>query len=113
MTFLPQFIATGDQQAAGKLLFLGLYFLTVAFPICAVIILLADRISEYLRRSLRVLRAVDWLFASVFAAFAVRVLLEPDRRPGKAARLARRRVSRVFAQWPEERPVRPRGSQSP
>jgi UDP-N-acetylglucosamine--N-acetylmuramyl-(pentapeptide) pyrophosphoryl-undecaprenol N-acetylglucosamine transferase len=34
------------------------------------------------------------------------ILLEPDRRPGKAARLARRRVSQVFAQWPEERPVR-------
>jgi threonine/homoserine/homoserine lactone efflux protein len=42
-------------------------------------ILLADRISALVRRSPRVTRAIDWLFASVFAAFAVTLLFERGR----------------------------------
>jgi threonine/homoserine/homoserine lactone efflux protein len=34
----------------------------------------ASRLAGYLKRSPRVMRVVDWLFAGVFGAFAVRLL---------------------------------------
>lgn len=79
VTFLPQFVSAGDPSAPAKLFFLGLYFMTLAFPLCALMILMADRIAAFARRSPRAVRVIDWLFASVFAAFAVRLLLEPGR----------------------------------
>ncbi|MDP2732068.1 MAG: LysE family translocator [Hoeflea sp.] len=79
VTFLPQFVSAGDPSAPGKLFFLGLYFIAVAFPFCVLMILAADRIAGVARRSPRTVRAIDWLFASVFAGFAVRLLLEPSR----------------------------------
>lgn len=79
VTFLPQFVTAGDPQAAGKLLFLGLFFIAVAVPLCALMIVLADRISARLQQSPRITRLIDWLFAGVFAAFAARLLFEPAR----------------------------------
>lgn len=79
VTFLPQFVSAGDPAAPAKLLFLGLYFIVLAFPLCALMILMADRIAGLARRSPRAVRAVDWLFAGVFAGFAARLLLEPGR----------------------------------
>lgn len=79
VTFLPQFVSAADPHATGKLLFLGAWFIGVALPVCALIVLLADRIAYRLKRNPRITRVIDWMFASVFAAFAVRLLLEPSR----------------------------------
>lgn len=75
VTFLPQFVSASDPNAGGKLLFLGLYFVALATPICALLILLADRFTAAIRRSPRATRAVDWLFAGLMGTFAVRLLL--------------------------------------
>lgn len=79
VTFLPQFVSASDPDAGAKLMFLGFYVIAFAVPSCAAMILLADRISALVRRSPRITRAIDWLFASVFAAFAVTILLERGR----------------------------------
>ena len=47
----------------------------IAFPICVLMIVSAARLAEFLKRTPRVMRAIDWLFAGVFSAFAVRLLL--------------------------------------
>lgn len=75
VTFLPQFVAAGDPHAVGKLFFFGLYFIAVSVPICVAMILGADRIAGALKRRPGVMRVVDWVFASVFSAFAVHILL--------------------------------------
>ena len=59
----------------GKLLFLGVVFVVIATPICVAMIVSASRLAHLLKRSPRVMRAIDWLFAGVFGAFAVRLLL--------------------------------------
>lgn len=79
VTFLPQFISVGDPNASAKLMFLGFYFILLAVPICLAIIVLADTIASSLRRAPYVTRFIDWVFASVFAGFAVRLLFEPTR----------------------------------
>ena len=79
VTFLPQFISVSDPSASAKLMFLGLYFILLAVPICIAIIFLADRIASSIKRSPRIMRFMDWVFASVFAGFAVRLLFEPAR----------------------------------
>ena len=76
VTFLPQFVEPDDPHAIYKLLFLGVFFIAVAFPICAALILGADRIAALLKRSPGLTRTIDWLFAGVFASFAVRLLVE-------------------------------------
>ena len=76
VTFLPQFIEAGDQAARGKLLFLGLYMIALALPSCALMIIAANRIARLVQRSPLITRAIDWLFASVFAGFAVVILTE-------------------------------------
>jgi threonine/homoserine/homoserine lactone efflux protein len=75
VTFLPQFVSAGDPHAGAKLLFLGLAFVVVAAPICVALILFADRIAAWLRRSPRATRAVDYLFAGVMGGFAVKLAL--------------------------------------
>ncbi len=75
VTFLPQFVSVGDPDAAAKLIFLGLWFLVVGAVIIAPMIYFVDRIALRLRRSPRILRAIDWLFAGVMAGFAVRLAL--------------------------------------
>lgn len=75
VTFLPQFVSASDPHAAGKLVFLGLMFIVVATPFTVAMILGADRIAALLRRSPRITRVVDYLFATVLGAFAVRLLL--------------------------------------
>jgi len=75
VTFLPQFVTAGDPHASQKLVFLGVMLVVVAFPICVVMIVFAARLAELLKRTPRVMRTVDWLFAGVFSAFAVRLLL--------------------------------------
>ncbi|MDA7946517.1 MAG: LysE family translocator [Hyphomicrobiaceae bacterium] len=79
VTFLPQFVSAGDPNAAAKMTFLGVYFIALAVPFCLAVIVAADRIAETVKRSPVVTRIMDWVFASVFASFAVRLLLEPSR----------------------------------
>src|SRR6476619_3677576 len=51
LTFLPQFVSASDPHAGGKLMFLGLYFIVLAIPICFALILAADRFTDTIRRS--------------------------------------------------------------
>lgn len=75
VTFLPQFVSPGDPHAAGKLMFLGIFFVVVATPISVALIWFAGSIASFLKGSPKATRAVDWLFASVMGAFAVRLIL--------------------------------------
>jgi threonine/homoserine/homoserine lactone efflux protein len=75
LTFLPQFVSVTDPHAGAKLTFLGLYFTTLGVPICAVLILAAERFTSAIRRAPKVMRMIDYLFASLMGAFAVRLLL--------------------------------------
>ncbi len=74
ITFLPGFVSATDPHAGGKLLFLGLYFVAINVVLSALLVLWADRFVGALRRNPRVLRVIDWLFAGVFAVFAVTIL---------------------------------------
>lgn len=75
VTFLPQFVAPGDPHASAKLMFLGGYFIALSIPICVALVLAADRVAAGARRRPRVLRALDYLFAGLMGAFAVRLAL--------------------------------------
>ena len=79
VTFLPQFVSPQDPDAARKLMFLGLYFMMINLPLCALLVLGADRVIGLLRRRPRVVRAVDYAFAGIFGAFAVKILAMPGR----------------------------------
>ena len=74
LTFLPQFVAANDPDAAGKLIFLGLYLVVLSMPFCIAMVLMAEGFSKGLRRSPRLMRAIDWLFAGVIGGFAVKIL---------------------------------------
>ncbi len=79
VTFLPQFVDAHDPQAAGKLLFLGIYFVVLTSPLAVLMILGAERLVRSLQRNPRVLRVIDWVFAGVFGAFAARILTTQGR----------------------------------
>jgi threonine/homoserine/homoserine lactone efflux protein len=74
LTFLPQFVSASDPHAGGKLMFLGLYFIALGIPICIALIFLAERFTGAIRRSPKVMRAIDYLFAGLMGTFAVRLL---------------------------------------
>jgi threonine/homoserine/homoserine lactone efflux protein len=75
VTFLPQFVAASDPHAAQKLVFLGVVLVLVVLPCTIPMIIFASRLASLLKRTPRVMRAIDWLFAGVFSAFAARLLL--------------------------------------
>jgi threonine/homoserine/homoserine lactone efflux protein len=79
VTFLPQFVSPGDADAEKKLLFLGLFFTLINIPVCAGLILSADGIARLIGRSARVTRIVDYLFAGVLGAFAVKLIFTQAR----------------------------------
>ena len=79
VTFLPQFVQADDPHAAAKLLFLGIYFVVFSFPLGVLMVLGAERVMSSLRSRPRLLRAIDWLFAGVFSAFALRILATQGR----------------------------------
>ncbi|MCB8837424.1 LysE family translocator [Aurantimonas sp. VKM B-3413] len=79
VTFLPQFVHAGDPGAAGKLFFLGVYFVIFATPFCVAMILAADRLADALRRRPKITRIIDYLFAGVFSAFAIKILTTQGR----------------------------------
>jgi threonine/homoserine/homoserine lactone efflux protein len=74
MTFLPQFVSASDAHAPGKLFFLGMFFIALSIPITAPMVIAADKFAGLLRKSPRVTRIVDYLFAGVFSAFAIKIL---------------------------------------
>jgi threonine/homoserine/homoserine lactone efflux protein len=75
VTFLPQFVSATDPHTPGKLLFLGLTFMAVNIPVCGAIILAGGKIATLLKGNSRAARIVDWLFATVLGAFAVKLIL--------------------------------------
>ncbi len=79
MTFLPQFVSAHDPHASGKIFFLGLLFIPLSLPIVVPMVLAADRFAGLLRKSPRVTRVVDYLFAGVFSAFALKILTAQAR----------------------------------
>ena len=79
VTFLPQFVQAGDPHAAGKLVFLGCYFVAFTAPMGALMILTAERVIALLRRKPRLMRAIDYTFAGLFSAFALKILTTSGR----------------------------------
>lgn len=79
VTFLPQFVEPTDPHAAGKMVFLGVWFLLVGVPVASVIVLTAERFTASMRRSKRMMRAFDLGFAGVMGGFALRLLLTQGR----------------------------------
>ncbi len=75
ITFLPQFVTTNDPNAAAKMIFLGLYFIALAIFCSVFMIIAVDKLSATLKRNPKITRIIDWVFAGVFSAFAVRILL--------------------------------------
>jgi threonine/homoserine/homoserine lactone efflux protein len=74
LTFLPQFVTAGDPHAAGKLFFLGTYFVVFAVGLGIILVLVAERFIHVMKASPKVMRAIDYLFAGVFGFFAFHVL---------------------------------------
>lgn len=79
LTFLPQFVDAADPHAAGKLFFLGIYMIAFTFPLCILLILVAERFIAFLKANPRAMRAIDFTFAGVFGFFAVQVLRTQSR----------------------------------
>jgi threonine/homoserine/homoserine lactone efflux protein len=80
VTFLPQFVSASDPHAAGKMLFLGLYFVALSIPLGLIMILGAERLVGYLKARPKALRAIDWTFGGLFGVFAVKILLTQTGR---------------------------------
>jgi threonine/homoserine/homoserine lactone efflux protein len=74
MTFLPQFVSAHDPNAPGKLFFLGVMFIVLSIPVTAPMVFAAEKFSAAMKASPRVTRVVDYLFAGVFSAFALKIL---------------------------------------
>lgn len=74
MTFLPQFVSVDDPHAAAKLFFLGALFVAVSLPVTLPMVIAADAFSGLLKKSPKVTRLIDYLFAGVFSAFALKIL---------------------------------------
>jgi threonine/homoserine/homoserine lactone efflux protein len=74
MTFLPQFVSAHDPSAPGKLFFLGAMFVVLSIPVTAPMVLAAEKFSAAMKASPRATRVVDYLFAGVFSAFALKIL---------------------------------------
>jgi threonine/homoserine/homoserine lactone efflux protein len=79
MTFLPQFVASSDPYAPGKLFVLGLLFIPLSLPITTPMVIAADGFSRLLRKTPTVTRMLDYLFAGVFSAFALKILTAQAR----------------------------------
>ncbi|SFU09929.1 LysE family translocator [Mesorhizobium sp. YR577] len=74
MTFLPQFVSAHDPHAPGKLFFLGVLFIPLSLPLTVPMVIAADKFAGLLKKNPTVTRIVDYLFAGVFSAFALKIL---------------------------------------
>jgi threonine/homoserine/homoserine lactone efflux protein len=79
VTFLPQFVSAADPHAAGKLAFLGVFMVVFSTPITILMVLGAERVVGALKRQPRIMRGVDYVFATVFGAFAAKIMLTEGR----------------------------------
>lgn len=75
ITFLPQFVSVSEAHAAEKMLFLGTYFAVLATILGAIIIFLVDRYTAAIKQNPKAIRIIDYVFAGVFGAFAIKILL--------------------------------------
>jgi threonine/homoserine/homoserine lactone efflux protein len=74
VTFLPQFVAAADPHSTSKLAVLGGLYGIIGFPICVGLIFAAERVSGAFARSARLRRGLDIATATLFGAFAVRLV---------------------------------------
>ncbi|MEN3929526.1 LysE family translocator [Microvirga sp. W0021] len=74
VTFLPQFVQAGDPHTPSKLLFLGIFFMMISGPLCVLLILGANKVTYILQSKPKILRVIDYSFAGIFGAFALRML---------------------------------------
>lgn len=74
LTFLPQFVDPGDPAARSKLLFLGLWFLTVSTASTLPLIIGASGVAAFLKARPGVMRGIDYVFAGAMGAFAVKLV---------------------------------------
>jgi threonine/homoserine/homoserine lactone efflux protein len=74
VTFLPQFIDAGDPHASGKLFFLGAFYAIMTIPLAMLMALAANSLIGWLKLRPGILRGIDYLFAGVFASFAIMIL---------------------------------------
>ncbi len=74
MTFLPQFVSAQDPNAPGQLFLLGAMFVALSISVTAPMVIAAERFSHLFKKNPRVTRVVDYLFAGVFSAFALKIL---------------------------------------
>lgn len=74
VTFLPQFVHVGDPHASAKLFFLGLYFIMFSAPLCTLLIFGASKVVHVLQSKPKILRTIDFTFAGLFGAFALKIL---------------------------------------
>ncbi|KJS11186.1 MAG: threonine transporter RhtB [Hoeflea sp. BRH_c9] len=79
MTFLPQFVSVNDPHVTGKLVFLGVLSIIIALPVAIAVVFGANRLADWLKRTPQVMRIVDYVFATVFSVFAVKILLTQSR----------------------------------
>ncbi len=79
VTFLPQFVSANDPHAAGKLAFLGVFMVVFTTPITVLMILGAERVVSALKARPRIMRGIDYLFATVFGAFAAKIIMTDTR----------------------------------
>ncbi|MCB1449183.1 MAG: LysE family translocator [Nitratireductor sp.] len=75
LTFLPQFVSPSDPHATGKLVFLGLVFSIVGVLTMIPLLFVASAFATRMRTSPRLLRAMDWILATILGAFAIRLLI--------------------------------------
>ncbi|WP_375635368.1 MULTISPECIES: LysE family translocator [unclassified Bartonella] len=74
-TFLPQFINADDPMATQKLLFLGLSYIPISFPITISIVFTAHKLTKILKKKPLYIRFLDWLIAGTFTIFALHLLI--------------------------------------
>ena len=79
VTFLPQFVSADDPDAKQKLVFLGAYFILFTLPLCALLVLGAERVIGLVKTKPRIMRGIDFAFAGIFGAFALKILAMPGR----------------------------------
>ncbi|WP_273753942.1 MULTISPECIES: LysE family translocator [unclassified Bartonella] len=74
-TFLPQFINENDPMATQKLLFLGLSYIPISFPITISVVFTAHKLTKTLKQNPLYIRFLDWLIAGTFTSFALHLLI--------------------------------------
>jgi len=79
LTFLPQFVSSGDPSASTQMLVLSLLFITVGALACGAIILCAERFMAAWRMNRRAMRILDYGFAGLMGLFAGKLLFSANR----------------------------------